>query len=195
MNSQVASLGGLLFMLAFLHFVVDWGFQTHLEAMTKAINWKVRARHCTVYTVGLVAFLLLALDIPWVDLGKSALILWVSHFLIDTYLPVYLWAKYIRKPPEMVEDQKAVVPNQYTGNLRLAENELERFKGFARTPLGLFLVISMDQAWHLLFLIPVAGLALFPAYSQTIFMVTAGALVALLGLVVIGAKKIKRRRM
>ena len=180
-------------MLAFLHFIVDWGFQTHLEAMTKAINWKVRARHCTIYTIGMVSFLL-TLDITPLDLGRSVLILWVSHFLIDTYLPVYLWAKYIRRPPELIEDQMAVIPNPYTGNLRLAENELERFKGFARNPLGLFLVISMDQAWHLLFLIPVAGLVLFPLHGQVIFTITVCALIFLLGLVVVGAKTIKQKR-
>ena len=31
------------------------------------------------------------------------MILFVSHFVEDTYIPVILWAKWIRRPPQMTK--------------------------------------------------------------------------------------------
>src|SRR5690606_2404499 len=83
---KLASIGGLVFFLAFWHFVVDWGFQSHVEAMSKATNAKVRAIHCTIYTMGMT--LPLFFLVPGHVLACSVA-LWISHFLIDTYIPVY----------------------------------------------------------------------------------------------------------
>lgn len=92
--------GGFLAILVFIHFFVDWIFQSHDEAMVKHNNWKVRAKHCAIYTFPFIVFLY------WCDLSSSQLliaaaILFFSHFIEDTYYPVLLWAKYIRRPPEM----------------------------------------------------------------------------------------------
>ncbi len=190
--SKLSDLGGLLFLLSFVHFIVDWGFQSHNEAMQKATNKLVRARHCVVYTMGLLPLVI------FLFAGKgdseaicfSLFLLWVSHFLIDTYIPVYVWALYFRKPPEMMEYGKAVALNE-TGGTRLAETELEKFKGFAKTPLGLFLVIAMDQAWHILFLVPVASLAVFPEHHAGVYILSSLALVQLAILTAFGLSKLK----
>jgi hypothetical protein len=177
MISKIADLGGLLFLLTFVHFIVDWGFQSHSEAMRKAANPLVRAWHCTVYTAGviLVPFLLGVRD--W-DLLYSLGILWISHFIIDTYIPVYVWVRYFRRPPEMTTSVGA-------------STELERFKIFAKAPLGLFLIIVMDQAYHILFLVPVASLALFPEDRTFTLTAAFGMLGSVLGLTLFGVQKLR----
>jgi hypothetical protein len=171
MAQSLAAIGGVTFLLTFLHFVVDWGLQTHTEAMTKASDWKVRARHCCVYAVGLTLPLLFVLP----DTGDRIfmlLLLWLSHFAIDTYIPVYIWAKYLRRAPQ----------------LQNAPSELEGFKALAKEPLGLFLVITMDQAWHILFLFPIASLIVFPEFRSWIYW-TSSNMMAFLGFLVLLGKK------
>jgi hypothetical protein len=70
-------------------------------------------------------------------------ILFWSHFVEDTYLPVFLWAKYVRKPPEMD-----------------CENKMEGFKLFVQTTLGKILMIAIDQIIHLAFLFPIVYMAM-----------------------------------
>jgi hypothetical protein len=101
---MLALAGGLFAILTFIHFVVDWIFQTHAEAMVKHNNAKVRARHCAIYTLGFVPLLL---AFTWfsvltpLELVACVLILFVSHFVEDTYLPVFYWALHVRRPPEV----------------------------------------------------------------------------------------------
>ena len=97
---QISRWGGLLSMLVLVHFVVDWVFQTHAEAMAKHNNARVRARHCAIYTVGFGPILIYLGFRQW-DLAAAMAILFFSHFVEDTYWPVVLWAKYVRSPPEM----------------------------------------------------------------------------------------------
>ena len=137
MNSVelIAKIGGLFAVFTFVHFVVDWIMQTHAEAMAKHNNWKVRARHCIIYTVGFVP-LMLILKLSPLEFVIGLNILFWSHFIEDTYLPIYYWAKFIRKPPEMDTDPKA------------------GFIQFVSTPLGKILMIAVDQIIHLAFLFP-----------------------------------------
>jgi hypothetical protein len=117
MNAHVvlaAMAGGLFGGFTFVHFVVDWVFQTHDEAMAKHNNAVVRARHCAIYTLPFIP-LMAWLGFELWELIVGALTLFVSHFVEDTYLPVYVWAKWIRRPPEMRPETK----------YRLLRNELE----------------------------------------------------------------------
>lgn len=147
--------------------------------MAKATNHKVRARHCLIYTAGLAPVVVLGVE--GVEQGAFCLaILFASHFLIDTYMPVYLWAKYLRRPPTMA-DNESVAPL----------SEMAKFKEFASTPIGILLVVSMDQAYHVLFLVPVAAVMLWPElWVYTAFMTTV-AMAPLLASVVFGARKVK----
>lgn len=170
---SLAQLGGLLFLLTFIHFIVDWGFQSHIEAMQKASNWKVRARHCTVYTGGFVIPLFYMLDPQGILVSLG--LLWISHFLIDTYVPVYFWAKYLRRPPEMQDPI----------------SELEGFKAFAKQPLGLLLVVSMDQAWHVAFLLLVAFLVTYPNSFVAFCLISVSSLLGLTSLVYLGSRRLR----
>lgn len=103
--------GGLLSILTFIHFFVDWIFQSHAEAMVKHNNAKVRAKHCAIYTLGFVPLLLVFFivnQLTALELGLSLAILFVSHFCEDTYIPVFWWARYIRRPPQVRWEIKLV---------------------------------------------------------------------------------------
>jgi hypothetical protein len=138
----IAWVGGVLSVLTFLHFVSDWIFQSHDEAMRKSTDSLVRARHCLVYTGLISAVFIFGFHLPLLDIGVYATILFTSHFIEDSYLPVYLWAKYIRKAPEF-----NVPPAPGT-----TTTDLERFKLFASTVLGKILLIAIDQIIHILYL-------------------------------------------
>lgn len=153
----LALLGGLFAVLGFIHFFVDWVFQSHAEAMVKHNNPKVRAKHCLIYTAGfipLLAFCHLSI-LEWV---LSLNILFWSHFCEDTYVPVFLWAKYIRKPPEMTEPVKKTELDGYV--TILPPDPKEGFKLFVQTPMGKILMIAIDQIIHLAFLFPIAWMIL-----------------------------------
>src|ERR1017187_7628830 len=102
---QIALGGGLFGVLAFVHFFVDWIFQSHAEAMVKHNNPKIRAKHCAIYTLGFLPLFYL-FGFTWQEWLIGVNVLFWSHFVEDTYLPVFLWAKYIRRPPEMTEPWK-----------------------------------------------------------------------------------------
>lgn len=165
MSTELALVGGTFFLLSFAHFVVDWGFQTHAEAVSKSKDSGVRAGHCTVYISGMTP-LLYALS-SRVPLLWALTLLWFSHFLIDTYIPVYLWAKHIRRMPVFDRTHSNPDTVSFFSKKKLnTETDLDKFQAMARTPLGLFLMISMDQALHLLFLIPIAWVSADPgSYS------------------------------
>lgn len=141
----IAKAGGIFVILAFIHFVVDWIFQTHYEAMNKTTDWTVRARHCSVYTIGFVPILpILGLEV-W-EIAAAMVILFVSHHIEDTYAPVFLWAKYVRQVPELRrkrgDPKKAFV------------------KWFNENPIAPILTITIDQLIHLFFLWPIVWMAL-----------------------------------
>jgi hypothetical protein len=136
-------LGSYLCLLIVSHFVCDWLFQSHGEALRKSKDWFIRLGHCVLYT----ALMLGCLWLFWRTLQNFQILLmmtgiWllVTHFFIDTYLPTYWWMRYVRRPPVVVEKGK------------------EGFKEYAQTPLGIVLVVTVDQIFHVLSLMPVAYL-------------------------------------
>ena len=157
--NKVALAGGLFAIFTFVHFFVDWICQTHAEAMAKHNNAKVRARHCLIYTLGFVPLMLLLKFSTWEFIAGLNILFW-SHFVEDTYYPVYIWAKYVRRPPEMinpivVEDSTGLVNTQV-----LPPDPKAGFVKFVSTPLGKILMIAVDQIIHLAFLFPLVWMAL-----------------------------------
>jgi hypothetical protein len=149
----IALAGGLFAIFTFVHFLVDWIFQTHAEAMAKHNNWKVRARHCFIYTVGFIPLMYL-LHFSVLEWVAGLNILFWSHFYLDTYHLVFLWAKYIRRPPEMVEPHKELITG-VDGHKCFKVHPPDARKGFiefVQTALGKILMISVDQISHLCFL-------------------------------------------
>ena len=85
---KIALMGGFLGILTLIHFVVDWVFQSHAEAMVKHNNAWVRAKHCAIYTVGFVPFMELLHFSNWQWFIATNILFW-SHFFEDTYFPVF----------------------------------------------------------------------------------------------------------
>lgn len=150
---SIALIGGLFAVLAFIHFFVDWIFQSHAEAMVKHNNPTIRAKHCLIYTIGFVPLFLFA-DFNVVEWLVALNILFWSHFCEDTYLPVFYWAKYIRRPSEMTQPRKQIGIDGYVSIL--PPDAKVGFVEFIQTPLGKILMIAIDQIVHLLFLFPIA---------------------------------------
>ena len=143
----LALAGGLFGIMTFIHFFVDWIFQSHAEAMVKHNNPKIRAKHCAIYTLGfvpLLMFFMWAGALTSTQLLASVLILFISHFIEDTYLPVFYWAKYIRRPPEMAPPADPKVG----------------FGLFVQTAIGKILMITIDQIIHLAFLFPIVWMVM-----------------------------------
>lgn len=141
---DLAKMGGVFALLVFCHFVVDWLFQSHDEAMKKSHDAWVRAIHCIVYTTGFIPLMIL-LRLNLVEFIASLTILFVSHFFEDTYYPVFLWVKYVRRPPEFRSP--------------LYPTDREAFLAWFSTPLGKIIGIVVDQLVHIGFLLPIAYFA------------------------------------
>ena len=150
---EIALTGGFLAVLVFIHFFVDWIFQSHAEAMVKHNNPKIRAKHCLIYTLGFVPLLCFSNFSLLEWLFALNLLFW-SHFIEDTYLPVYLWAKYVRRPPEMTEPRKQTGLDGYVSVL--PPDPKVGFVDFIQTPMGKILMIAIDQIIHICFLVPIA---------------------------------------
>lgn len=158
---EMGLFGGLFAILTFIHFFVDWILQTHAEAMAKHNNWKIRARHCIIYTLGFVPMFIILGFSFWKFVVVLNILFW-SHFVEDTYIPVYLWAKYIRRPPEMTDPWKETY-TRIDGSKAIKVHLPDPKRGFIefiQTTLGKILMIAVDQIIHLAFLLPIAWLAL-----------------------------------
>lgn len=158
---KLALAGGLFSILVFIHFFVDWVFQSHAEAMVKHNNPWIRAKHCAIYTLGFIPIMYVC-HFTLLEYILSSSILFGSHFIEDTYVPVLLWAKYIRKPPEMTEPWKETYIRA-DGSLAVKvhpPNVEHGFIEFIKTPLGKILMITIDQIIHIIFLWPVVWLML-----------------------------------
>lgn len=157
----LALAGGLFAVLAFIHFFVDWVFQSHSEAMVKHNNPKIRAKHCLIYTLGFVPFMWFCQFTFWEWVVGLNILFW-SHFIEDTYIPVYIWAKYIRRPNEMTEPYKEMfIREDGSQAFKVHPPDPKRgFGEFVQTPLGKILMIAIDQIIHLTFLFPIVWMAL-----------------------------------
>ncbi len=167
MVDSIARIGGVFALLVLAHIIADFLLQGHSEAFCKSFRSGVRAWHCVKYSVFLLS--------PWFLLGvKTNYILCfaistVSHFILDSYVPVYFWAKYIRKDPD------------FGGSNFSKEGNGLRFHAFLRRPLGLILSLVVDQTLHLVTLLPIAVLMVFPRLCLTVG-VLSGAGILVLGL-------------
>jgi len=150
---EIGLTGGFLAILVFIHFFVDWIFQSHAEAMVKHKDQRIRAKHCLIYTFGFVPLFLFCHFSPLEWLFALNLLFW-SHFVEDTYIPVYLWAKYVRRPPEMTEPRKEVGIDGYV--TVSPPDPKAGFVDFIQTPMGKILMIAIDQIIHICFLVPIA---------------------------------------
>lgn len=153
----LALMGGLFAVLVFIHFLIDWGTQNHKEAMTKHNHFWVRTKHCLIYAFGFFPFFYTT-SFTFREWIAGFLILFVSHHFQDTYVSCYLWAKYVRRPPQMTEPRKSVGVDGYVSVL--PADPKAGFLEFIDTTLGKILLIAIDQIIHLAFLFPIAWIAM-----------------------------------
>jgi hypothetical protein len=163
-TNELALIGGTFAVLTFWHFLADWTFQSHKEALTKATDANVRGWHCLKYAAAfmpLIAWVGDGVTFTWLTCFMSFTILFFTHYVIDSYVPVMLWAKYLRRAPQFNNVGKRFPLQGWQDKVieeRGYENDEETFKAFAATPLGLVLMITMDQFMHITCLLPIAYL-------------------------------------
>lgn len=150
------------FILVLCHFAFDWVYQTHKEALAKALDRRVRFWHCVKYAAPF-APVLWWFGMDAAAVAASLAILFGTHYVIDSYVPVMLWAKHLRKAPQFANVGKRFPLVGWQDKVieeRGYESDIDAFKAFAATPLGLILVITMDQFLHIACLLPIAALAM-----------------------------------
>jgi hypothetical protein len=152
----IASLGifgGLMMLLVLIHTSSDFVFQSHASAMIKHNHPWVRAKHCLIYMASFLPFLIWW-GLPVWQLVLAANILFWSHFAIDTYYGVFLWALHIRKPPCMVD------PVRTERGTFVPADPKAGFIKFIDNALGKILMVVIDQLSHVWFLLPIAYMLL-----------------------------------
>lgn len=154
------------FILVLCHFTFDWLYQTHAEAIAKAKDRNVRFFHCLMYSVPFMP-VLWALGMNTDAIFVSLVILFGTHFVIDSYVPVMLWAKYLRRAPQFddvcIDEFRHVHSRVWQDRVvekKTYANDEEAFKAMAGTPIGLILIIVMDQFFHIVCLLPIAFMAM-----------------------------------
>lgn len=154
---EIALFGGLMMVLTVIHFFVDWIFQSHSEAMVKHNNPRVRAKHCFIYTTGFIPLLYFC-HFSIIEWLIAINVLFWSHFIEDTYIPVFWWAKNIRRPPEMTQPRKHTEIDGYV--TILPPDAKAGFVDWIGTTMGKILMIAIDQIIHIVFLMPIAWMIL-----------------------------------
>lgn len=136
--------GGIFVILVFIHFFADWVLQSNEIASNKHDDFPSLGRHCLFYTAVFVPVILF-LGIGGWYLPISILLLYISHFVIDTCVPVYLWVRFIRRVPELSET---------TGTFkeRYLRSKQAFDKLFIESPMNAILLVVVDQILHLSFL-------------------------------------------
>jgi len=143
---QIALAGGLYVPVAFWHFVADWLTQPEKMAENKSSNFWLLLLHCCIYTVLFVPVLIIY-GIPMWMAGIAATILFMSHFVGDTYAPVWFWAKFIRRMTfrrDVVMQRQRVLYGTQVFNVEQVHDGPFYFKPT--------LMVVIDQLWHLFFL-------------------------------------------
>ena len=164
----IAASGGILFILTLIHFVLDWIFQSHETAMNKHNNPSIRAKHCLWYAFGFLPIMWLLHFQPW-EFVFGLCWLFLTHYIEDSYLPVFLWAKYVRKPiivsyqpvQLMLDNNMSIIncsSSDYFHSHPLSSRK--DFAEFVDTQLGKILMITVDQIIHVVCLIPLVWMAL-----------------------------------
>lgn len=191
MNADnMGALGGAFALLVFCHFVADWVFQSHATAVSKTTDAWVLNKHCLTYAIIMAVLIewlfhrqVNAYVLPDALIGGVLCVLYFSHVVIDTYVPVMLWAKHLRRAPQFdrVVRPVTLTKQQVDGLIRgdgqvvgvgwsdrevdggvTYPSDREAFKAFFMTPVGAILCITMDQLFHIAFLLPIAYLLVKP---------------------------------
>lgn len=165
MTNFIQETGGIFAILMFVHLLADWMTQTDSMARRKTEEspWML-AVHSAAYAAAYIPILSLLFDQTSM-IVSVVLTLFMSHGAIDTYAPVWLWARFIRRPPEMKE-------SPYAG-----------FVTWRLKPRGMVLIFGVDHLMHAAFLVPIAAKAVMAdkgsQYARVVGLSTFGLAVGL----------------
>jgi len=113
-----------LFIVQFVaHKIGDYPLQSDADAANKAKSFKHRFRHCLIYSLVTFCFV-----VPLVSYTVAAIIFlgtFVEHMIVDTRKPVIWWKTFF-------------------------EEKIMRNKWFVIEELPFFVLIEIDQTFHLL---------------------------------------------
>lgn len=126
MLTITSSQAALFVALVLFHFIGDWLLQPDRMAKTKTTNWKVRTLHVAIYTAVMAIVVRDPLWLAWI---------YVTHWLIDTYYPLYWFVK---------------LRGDAWGK------SLADFKQAFTTTSGFVVLVAFDQIFHFLTLAVVA---------------------------------------
>lgn len=133
--------GGAMMVLMIGHMIGDWLLQNQWMADRKTKNLWVRTLHVTIYTFVLWNVMVFWWNDPAVWLNRkddlSWLACWIfwSHFVIDSYKPLY-WFRRLGRDPQT--------------------KSIETFRAHFGTPSGFMVYVTLDQVFHMVTLLPVA---------------------------------------
>ena len=146
----ISEAGGILIILTFVHFFADWVLQTDAMARRKSDEspWLLVV-HSFVYAAAFVPVLSYAFKFAVPLVASASLTLMMSHGAIDTYTPIWLWARFLRRPQEMRDDP------------------VDGFTVWSSKPYGLLLTSGVDQFMHICFLAPIAVMASIAQYDKS----------------------------
>lgn len=138
----ISKIGGILIFLVFIHLLSDWMIQNDVMARRKSDEspWLL-VIHSFVYAIIFIPILIYLFGNSIPMIVSSFLALVMSHGAIDTYAPVWLWARFIRRPPEMKNDP------------------IKGFMSWASSPYGMILTNGIDQLMHVCFLVLISIMA------------------------------------
>jgi hypothetical protein len=163
--------GGIFAILAFVHLFADLMTQTDFIARrkTEESSWMLIV-HSATYAATYIPILFLLFDQTSMVVSVT-LVLFMSHGAIDTYAPIWLWARFIRRPPEMKIDPSA------------------GFVLWRSKPHSIVLIFFVDHFMHTMFLIPIAAKAVMAdrgdQYARTVGLSTLGAAIGLAALSIV----------
>lgn len=143
--------GGIFVLLMFVHFLADWMMQTDAMAKRKAdeSTWMLVV-HSATYAAVFMPILYVMFHRSVHMTVSSTLTLMMSHGAIDTYTPIWLWARYVRRPSEMRDDP------------------VGGFTTWCAKPYGFLLTAGIDQFMHACFLAPIAVMVVLSTEQLTV---------------------------
>jgi len=105
----------IFIILVLTHFVSDYFFQPTYWGMNKIRKFSARLLHSIQYAlIFLPVFYFLHINFLWL------IYLFATHFIVDTYIPVQLWNKYIRNAVK----RKSLPKNEPPRSVIIVEDQI-----------------------------------------------------------------------
>jgi len=149
---ELGLVGGYWFLFTLAHLFADIGVQDHETAMTKAHNPLTRFFHCATYIL-LMILMMTTVGLTWGEIFVSCLVLFVTHYIGDSYIIVFWWFKHYRAPPWMKGK-----------TIKEAGDVFQHREITTELHIDIILFVLIDQLWHIAWLIVPASFAVWEGW-------------------------------